>query len=425
MKTKAKGKRLKPVAVWILRILIGATFIISGVAKMIDPYGFIYKISDYLAVWHITMPEGIVILGAVSISIVEFMVGFMLATGSYRRSSPLIGTLIMAFMLPLSLYLVIANPVEHCGCFGDFLVISHLSTFFKNIALMAGLLWLVSNNRIITGPFHWYVQWIQAAVAFIYICVIGLIGYHEQPLIDFRPYKIGTRLVEQQSDADSDNIKFVYAKDGREETFSIDNLPDDTWTFVTRIESEADENASNTFSITDVNGNEVTDEAIRNNGEELVVLIPELSHPDISLSYVVNELNSYIKKRGGSLIVIGNGNAEDREEWMDLSMADYPVYFGEDTTIKTIARGKISVVYLQDGIIKWKRTLSSVNLDRLSKDTDSRYSLDRLATEGPKWFTILTVIFIGLELFVWTLGTGLHIIHQKKIRIYKDSCDVQ
>ncbi|MDE7443371.1 MAG: DoxX family protein [Muribaculaceae bacterium] len=246
MTTTAPVKKWHTALVWVLRIFIGATFIISGVAKMIDPYGFIYKITDYLNVWQMSMPEGIITLGAVGISIVEFMVGFMLATGSYRRSSPLIGTLIMAFMLPLSLYLVIANPVEHCGCFGDFLVISNSATFIKNIVITTGLVWLIPNNNKVSGPFLWFVQWVQAALAFAYIGLIGIIGYHEQPLIDFRPYKIGTHLVADSDSDDEPDMQFVYEKDGHEATFGVDNLPDDSWTFVRRIEPEQTVTSTNT-----------------------------------------------------------------------------------------------------------------------------------------------------------------------------------
>ena len=59
------------------------------------------------------------------------------------------------------------------------------------------------------------------------------------PLMDFRPYKIGNHiptLMEYPEDAEPDqyDITFVYAKDGVEQTFTLDNYPkgDSTWTFV-------------------------------------------------------------------------------------------------------------------------------------------------------------------------------------------------
>lgn len=49
----ALNERLYPWLVWLLRIAIGATFIFSGFTKEVDPWGFVYKIEDYLNVWGI------------------------------------------------------------------------------------------------------------------------------------------------------------------------------------------------------------------------------------------------------------------------------------------------------------------------------------------------------------------------------------
>ncbi|MBQ7852400.1 MAG: DoxX family membrane protein, partial [Muribaculaceae bacterium] len=104
--------------VWTLRIAIGATFILSGIAKVIDLWGFVYKIEQYLNVWGVPPLRTIVFMTALAISAVEFIVGVMLATGSYKRLSVYIASLLMLVMLPLSVYIVIADPVEDCGCFG-------------------------------------------------------------------------------------------------------------------------------------------------------------------------------------------------------------------------------------------------------------------------------------------------------------------
>ena len=59
------------------------------------------------------------------------------------------------------------------------------------------------------------------------------------PIADFRPYKIGNHLptlMEYPEDAEPDQYEFsfVYAKDGVEQTFTLENYPkgDSTWTFV-------------------------------------------------------------------------------------------------------------------------------------------------------------------------------------------------
>jgi len=50
MKAAAKS-RLYTAAVWLERLIAGATFVVSGWAKAIDPWGFIIKVEEYLTVW--------------------------------------------------------------------------------------------------------------------------------------------------------------------------------------------------------------------------------------------------------------------------------------------------------------------------------------------------------------------------------------
>ena len=161
---------LKQAAVWVARLLLGTTFILSGITKMIDLHGSINKFNDYFAAWGITdlFPEGLVIMAAAGLAMAEFLTGFTLATGSMRRTSALCATAIMAFMLPLSAYIWAANPVDDCGCFGDWLIISNAATFWKNVVLMGLALFLLRYNRQDPTLFAPWIQWGQISVAATY-----------------------------------------------------------------------------------------------------------------------------------------------------------------------------------------------------------------------------------------------------------------
>ena len=53
--SKACKSRVWIVAVvWSLRLIVGSLFAMSGFVKMIDPWGFLFKLEEYLAVWHLT-----------------------------------------------------------------------------------------------------------------------------------------------------------------------------------------------------------------------------------------------------------------------------------------------------------------------------------------------------------------------------------
>jgi len=393
-----KHDSLTVALVWIFRVLVGGTFIMSGLTKMIDLYGSVYKIEQYLAVWDMMQPRTLVLGLAICLSGVEFLLGFLLLLGCYKRSAAYMLTLIMAGMLLLSAYIMIADPVDDCGCFGDFLVISNTATFFKNVLLVAMLVYLCFRNSRIDGLFTSYSQWLVAFFAILYLCVIGYFGFNIQPLVDFRPYPVGTHLIPLSDDEVSD-IEFVYEKNGVKETFSVDNLPDSTWIFVDRVESESGVDKRN-FAVFD-GDEDVTDNVVSDEGSQLLLLIPELSNIDVSSTYLINEINRYITSRGGDMIgIIGTG-VEGIEQWRDISMASYEIYSADDTSIKEIARGNVAVVYLKDGIIQWKRTLTSIDSDFFVTPDDS--VLDRLAYSGRNYFGLFTLVFLGLELALWII----------------------
>ena len=344
--------------VWILRILVGSIFILSGITKLIDLWGFIYKIEQYLTIWNIPEPRSIVFMVALSISSFEFIMGSLLLVGSLKRTSAWSLLALMGVMLPLSLYIAISNPVDDCGCFGDFIKLSNINTFIKNIFITVFLIYLSLNNQKVRGIFNKYIQWIQIFIYISYAIIISQIGYNTQPLIDFRGYKIGTSILPNQSD--NQNITFIYEKNGIREYFDVNNLPDSTWQYIERVENP-EEKLGNHFVITDDFGDDITTDIISDYGEQLLLLIPEIDRADISYTYLINEINQKINARGGNMIGLFSTNQHGIDYWKDISMADYDIYAIEDTDIKEIARGNIALVYLIDGKIQWKRTLSSID----------------------------------------------------------------
>ncbi len=230
-----------PAAVWLLRILIGVTFIMSGFVKGIDPWGSVIKISEYFTVWGWDVPRSLVTCAAFALGAYEFVWGFMVLLGCYRRTAVWLLSAMMAVMLPLTLYIALYSPVDDCGCFGDFLIISNTATFVKNIFISAALVYLILYNTRVSGLFFPYTQWIVGGLVTLYILAIEFYGYNVQPLIDFRQYTAGTTLLPPDYDDDTDDdtaaetvYEYTYSKDGLEETFTIDALPDSTWTFVSR-----------------------------------------------------------------------------------------------------------------------------------------------------------------------------------------------
>lgn len=388
-------------AVWIARLLLGAVFIISGVTKMVDPIGFATKISAYLAAWNLeeTFAPGLILIGGCALSTFEFLVGVLLATGSLRRSSAWGALLLMCAMLPLTAYIALANPVDDCGCFGDFLIISNTATFLKNLIIFALALFLVRYNRRAKPLIAPWIQWIEIFAAILYMIVLAIIGYHEQPLLDFRAYPVGEPLTA----TDEAEALYVYTRNGIEHTFSDSELPDDNsgWEFK-EVRSVKPASAKLLTLLDPQSGLDVTDSVLEANSNMILLLLPHPSEAGAAGSYTANELHSAMERTygPGSFAAITIADSAAVERALDVMMAEYPVYYADQKAIMAVARGSMAVVYLRDGIVAWKRTLSSINLDKIAAgDLAVVY-----ATDGPKWFRRITACFLIASLLIYLLG---------------------
>lgn len=377
------------IAVWLARLLLGGTFLVSGMAKMIDPWGALFKWQDYFAAWGLadTFPDALLLIGACSLALAEFLTGLIVASGSLRRAAPICATAIMAFMLPLSLYIWVANPVDDCGCFGDFIVISNAATFWKNVLLSGLCVFLLKYNRRARCLFRPWVQWMEIAVGALYCMLVGIIGYHQQPLIDFRPYPIGTSLL---ADSEADMTYVYRSPQGELEEFDAYSLPDEDegWEFVETRQTAADAAAFAIFR----DGEEVTDSVLEAHQQMALLVAPDLRKATVAASYTINELSAQMP-----VVAVTGSGAADIERWQDLSMADYPIYQSDERLLKTLVRGPMALVFLTDGTITGKISLKNAN----PSPTQLRAAAQ---APGPAQFWRLTLLALILEAAICLLG---------------------
>lgn len=360
--------------VWLARIVVGLTFVVSGWSKAVDPWGFIYKIEDYLTVWSIDVAREITLTGAISLSVAEFITGVLIVTGCWRRLSVMVAAGFMAVMLPLTAYIAIADPVPDCGCFGDFIIISNTATFLKNIVLSALVIYLLKYNTRVKGLYRHSLQWQTVAVSLVFVSTVSFIGYRYQPVVDFRPFKTGSAFP-PESDEDATDVIFVYAKDGEEREYDIDNLPDSTWTFVSRIDRTG-ATEDNSFAVfdgyDDVTGLLVSDKPL------LLLVVNDPGAGYLYRSRLVMQFADLIEREGGEMIAILAADADGVEKWRNLAAIDTDIFTADDTSLKMLARGDTALVYIVDGHIVWKRNIASFSPD-LFDSADENVSLNEMS----------------------------------------------
>lgn len=375
----------------LMRLTIGGVFIFSGFTKAVDPWGTFYKITDYLNALGMGGWTGTALFFAVALAALEFVLGVVIIVGAYRRSAPWIALVMLLVMTPLTLWLALSNAVPDCGCFGDALHLSNWATFFKNLLLLLGVIYLLAFNTSLRGVYGPAVQWVVGALSFAFVMAIAYYGYFVQPLIDYRPYPVGTRLMTlstEDTSAGEDDFIFIYSKDGEEHEFTIDSLPDeeDGWEYVTRYHSRRPQEKviiqrggnDNGIAILDEDGNDITMDVLADSHRTVLLLFPDLSEVGVINSYALNELSDAALVSQTDVIGLTPASEAEINQWKDLSMASYPIHHMDDSELKMVARGNPAVVYLEDGSIKWKRTLSSlqdveqpIELSELGKDHDA------------------------------------------------------
>lgn len=356
------NKRWLVPTVWAVRVIVGAVFIISGWAKSVDPWGFVYKIEEYLGVWSLAsvFPREIVVVCGVGLSVFEFVTGILLLTGSLRRTAPVFAAAMMAVMLPLTAYIAIADPVADCGCFGDLWVLSNPATFAKNLIISALIVFLlIYNHRVGTG-ISAGLQWIAITLAVIYTLILAFVGWQFQPVVDFRPYPTGSDINEGP---DEEEVSYIYERDGDRREFGLDALPDSTWTYVGPADTHTAVEPLALFDGED----EVTEDVLTPDGELLMLVISEPDLDFLTRARFANELGKYEAAHGGRMVAVVAASGDALDRWRDLARPAMPVYSSSDTSLKQLVRGSTALVRINDGIITLKRNFATVEPDLLSR----------------------------------------------------------
>ena len=357
----------------IARTLLALTFLFSGFVKAVDPLGTVYKIQDYLhegfgGIFQWAIPAAGV--AAVCLIALEWLLGIAMLLNVRTQWTSWITLLFYCIMTPLTLYIAIANPVSDCGCFGDALVITNWQTFWKNIILLLLSICLVICRKAIPELFSWWMEIIIALAALGSVAGIMGYSYTHLPQIDFRPYKVGNHiptLMEIPDDAEVDQyeITLIYAKDGKEQTFTLENYPkgDPEWTFVDQksvLIKKGYVPPIHDFEIETLEGDYITQDILESEEPIALVVMYDLSKTDTTqLEKLMHMIHEYPRV----YFLTASGEEEIFAFAEELGWDEETTYstfcFTDPITLKTIVRANPGVIVVQNGTIIDKYNLKN------------------------------------------------------------------
>ena len=215
-------------------ILIGLVFLASGLLKLLDPVGTGLIVSEYFKFFHLGFLQGTAKAMGMVLSLVEAITGAALISGVFRKTTAIVTSILVVFFTIITLILWIAKPEMDCGCFGEAIHLSHGQTLLKNLVLLAlaALAFIPFQNFGVPRKGK-YVAFFLAIPSLIFALCHNA---RHLPMIDFTEFAPGTELFasldNDYQEMDGKVPTFIYERNGQRGSFTLDALPDSTWTFV-------------------------------------------------------------------------------------------------------------------------------------------------------------------------------------------------
>ena len=215
-------------------ILIGLVFLVSGLLKLLDPVGTGLIVSEYFKFFHLGFLQGTAKGFGMVLSILEAITGAALISGVYRRLTAAVTCILLVFFTTITVILWIANPAMDCGCFGEAIHLTHGQTLVKNLILLVlAIIAFIPFQNFGVPRKGKKVAFVLAALSLVFA-----LWYNARhlPLIDFTEFAPGSELFasldNDYQEMDGKVPSFIYERNGQRGSFTLDNLPDSTWTFV-------------------------------------------------------------------------------------------------------------------------------------------------------------------------------------------------
>lgn len=417
-------------------MILAITFILSGYVKAIDPLGTQYKIQDYLEALSCSgiIADWITLSLSVALSALEFCIGVFILLAIRRRLVSRIALSLMVIMTLITIWLVIANPISDCGCFGDAIKLTNTQSLLKNIILLLCAIALTLSPLRMWRFISKSNQWIVINYTIIFIFASSLYCLYKLPLFDFRPYHIGMNIrqgmqIPQNAEQPKFKTTFLMKKNGITKEFSVDNYPDSTWQFVDSKTVQISKGyvpPIHDFCIETRNGDDITDQVLNDTSYTFLLIAPHLEKASDLNFGDIDQIYEYAQTFHYPLYCLTASTDEHIKQWQNLTGAEYPFCRTDETTLKTIIRSNPGLLLIKNGTIlkKWSHNDLPQKEDLQKPLPQSplgqmqTYSIPKKISIIFMWFVLpLLLLTIADRLWAWSKWIRFK---KKKKQLYKE-----
>lgn len=350
----------------LLRCIVALIFIASGFVKAVDLVGFSFKMEEYFepAVFDMPFFVKFALLFSIIVVVLELWLGLMLLLKFKLKFTLSALIALCVFFGFLTFYSAYFNVVTDCGCFGDAIKFTPWESFVKDIVLLVALVILFilyrkefKRNTDVSSKSNKFASITFGVFSGLMIFVMYQ-GITNEPVIDFRDYKVGTDLKAEKlkiSKNPSEYKTFYSLKNSK--TGEVLKVNQDDYINQTKYWEngspwmiEEDKNESKLikegykseiakFKVEDPTGNDLTDEIINAPNAILVFSYHPKEIPADLLEKVEAKVNT-----DKTALIYGISTVPTTFKTIKNAMMD-------GTAIKTIARSNPFVLTLKNGKI--------------------------------------------------------------------------
>lgn len=389
----------------LLAFIAGAVYVFSGISKLLDPVGAELVMEAYMDFFHVGFMSVAAKPLAVALALLEAVLGSALMTGVWRKVAAISAFALQGFFTLVTIVLVVFNPEMDCGCFGNVAHLSHIQSFVKNVVLCLMLVGAFVPLRELGVPKAR--KYVSFAIVTLSLLLFTVWSWMHIPLVDYTEFAPGALLRSAESAELFEDEKyqsvFVYEKDGKQEVFSLNDLPDSTWTFVearTEVREGGDTESSVVLSIYDRDGMYHDEEV--SSGKVMVVSVYRMQ--DAGWERIADYV-SELRKSGFRTLVLVSGLPQEIDQVMEgltpeqVNVLHQDMYMSDFKTLVSLNRSNGGLTYFSEGylISKWaSRSVPDADeLSQIYKDDETEILLGRTSTSR--------LYFQGFKLFLFAL----------------------
>ncbi len=363
-------------AVNIVRFIVGALFIFSGLVKANDPLGLSYKMQEFFELWGLHRFDSWTLLMSVLMNAFEIIAGFALLLGWRIKLFSWLLLLLIIFFTFLTGWTYLTGTPKNCGCFGDCLPISSKTSFLKDVALTILIGFLFSKQKLIRPVFKERINTICMIAVTIFSFGFQWCSLNYLPVVDCLPFRKGNNIKENTKMPanyvpDSTVITFIYNKDGKEVEFTADKFPADfspeTYKFVKRFDKivRPGKNTEPKIKGFVLSGetNEDSTDFVLEQPYAVLLFCEKFSKANSSWIKKFENIYAAAKTKNIPAFIITAEPAEAAKLKIGTSFSDIPVFKCDYKAIEVASRSDMSVYLIKQATVQQK--FSGKNMQKL------------------------------------------------------------